>query len=151
MIYDDLAHADLYRNIHPGIARAFDYLKQTNFAEVANGRYELDGSRLFVMVQSYQTRPLQDAIWESHRKYIDVQCIVRGVERFGYVPLSQAPAVTTPYVEEKDVMFYAPGKETIVLAQGQFVVFFPHDIHGPCLRDGDQPSDVIKAVVKVAV
>lgn len=151
MIYDHLANADLYRNIKPGITRALDYLRQTDFTNVANGKYELDGDKLFAMVQRYPTRADSDAVWESHRKYIDVQYIGQGEERFGYVPLNEAPAITMPYSDEKDVIFYAPGTSSLPLKSGQFAVFFPHDIHAPCLRYGDQPSDVMKVVVKVAV
>lgn len=151
MIYDDLTHAATYRHLHPGIARALDYLRQTNFADVSNGKYELDGSQVYALVQRYQTRLPQDAGWESHRKYIDVQYVFQGQERFGYVPLNQAPAVITPYNEEKDVIFYAPGTVTLPLSTGQFAIYFPQDVHAPSLAEGGTPTDVIKVVVKVAV
>lgn len=153
MIYDTLTNADRYRGVLPGIAQAFDYLQKTDFTNVANGKYELNGSKLFAMVMRYPTRQDCDAVWESHRQYIDVQYIVAGEERFGYLPLSEAPAeaVTTPYSEEKDVMFYKPGTASLPLKEGQFVVFFPQDIHAPCLVTGEQPVEVTKVVVKVAV
>ncbi len=151
MIYDSLTHADLYRNIQPGITQALDYLRQTDFSNVANGKYELDGSKLYAMVMRYPTRADCDAVWESHRKYIDVQYIVQGEERFGYVPLSEAPPVTMSYSDEKDVIFYEPGKASLPLKAGQFAVFFPHDIHAPCLTNDGKPSEIAKVVVKVAV
>jgi YhcH/YjgK/YiaL family protein len=151
MIYDTLANANLYRGVLPGIAQAFDYLSKTDFKDVPNGKYELNGSKLFAMVMRYPTRQDCDAVWESHRKYIDVQFIVAGEERFGYVPLNEAPPVTTPYSEEKDVLFYKPGSASLPLRAGQFAVFFPQDIHAPCLTTGEKPSDVVKVVVKVAV
>lgn len=151
MIYDELSNAETYRQVKPGIALALDYLRRTNFADVPNGKYELDGTNVYAMVQRYQTKRLADAVWESHRKYIDVQFVFQGEERFGYVPLSKAPAVTTPYDEKIEAQLYAPGTVTIPLKAGQFVVFYPQDIHAPCLAEGDVPSEIIKVVVKVAV
>lgn len=151
MIYDELTNAETYRHVKPGIAQALDYLYRTDFAEVSSGKYELDGPKLYAMVQRYQTRLPADAIWESHRKYIDVQFVFQGEERFGYAPLSQAPAVTQPYDESTDALLYAPGTLTVPLSAGQFAVYFPQDIHAPSLAAGPAPSEVIKVVVKVAV
>lgn len=151
MIYDELANAVTYQHVKPGIAQALEYLRTTNFAEVPNGKYELDGTKLYAMVQRYQTRLPADAIWESHRKYIDVQFVYQGTERFGYAPLSHAPTVTAAYSEEKDVIFYAPGSLTLPLTAGQFAIYFPQDVHAPSLAEGNVPTDVVKVVVKVAV
>lgn len=151
MIYDDLTQAECYRHIKPGIAKAFDYLRANDFSQIENGKYELDGPGVYALVQRYQTRPLAVAVWESHRRYIDVQFVFRGEERFGYVPLSQAPAITQPYQEPTDVQLYAPGLLTVPLKAGQFAVFFPQDIHAPCLAENDVLTEIIKVVVKVAV
>lgn len=151
MIYDNLANADTYRHVKPGIAQALDYLRKTDFTDVPNGRYELDGSNVYAMVMRYQTRPLENSVWESHRKYIDVQYIFRGEEAFGYVPFDQAPPVTQPYDDKTDAQLYGPATVMIPLKAGQFAVFYPQDIHAPCLIANGTPSDVVKVVVKVAV
>lgn len=151
MIYDDLSNAETYKQVKPGIALALDYLRNTDFTDIANGKYELDGTNVYAMVQRYKTRPLKDSVWESHRKYIDVQFVFRGEEAFGYVPLNQAPAITTPYDEKIEAQLYAPATTIIPLKAGQFVVFYPQDIHAPCLAANEMPADVVKVVVKVAV
>jgi YhcH/YjgK/YiaL family protein len=151
MIYDELSNLETYRHVKPGIALALDYLKKTDFTDVPNGKYELDGDKVYALVQRYKTKPLAESVWESHRQKIDVQFVFRGEERFGYVPLSKAPAVTQPYDEKTDAALYAPGTTTVPLKAGQFAVFFPQDIHAPCLAENDLPSEVIKVVVKVAV
>lgn len=150
MILDDLTHADRYRMLSPGIAKAFDYLRTFRPEEVASGKYELEGDRLIANVARYQTRLPEQAIWESHRKYIDVQFIASGAERVGYVPLEHAPEITLPYSAERDVIIYAPGEDTIAFRQGQFAIFFPEDIHAPNLAVGT-PAEVCKVVLKVAV
>ena len=151
MIYDELSNLETYRHVKSGIALALDYLKKTDFTDVPNGKYELDGDSVYALVQRYTTKMLAESVWESHRQKIDVQFVFRGEERFGYVPLSSAPAVTQPYDEKTDAALYAPGVTTVPLKAGQFAVFFPQDIHAPCLAENDQPSEVIKVVVKVAM
>jgi YhcH/YjgK/YiaL family protein len=67
--------------------------------------------------------------------------------------MAKAPTVTTPYVEEKDVIFYEPSTEMHEVSKGTFMIFYPDDIHAPSLALGNPPTpaDVVKVVVKVAV
>jgi YhcH/YjgK/YiaL family protein len=150
MIFDRLEHADRYRSLSPGIAVAFDYLRSTDFAQTTPGRHELDGSRVIAMVSRYQTKRPEEAVWESHRRYIDVQYIASGVERLGYAHLSTNPAIREAYSEERDVLFYEPQQDSLEAQAGTFLIFFPHDVHAPGLMR-DAPAEVLKVVVKVAV
>lgn len=150
MILDFLARSNRYRGVLPGVAAAFDYLRTIDFAKLVDGRNPIDGDRLFAMLNRYRTKPHAEAVWESHRKYIDVQYLVSGAEWMGYVPLDRAPGVVIPYDASRDVQFYAAGDNGFGLTAGQFTVFFPEDIHAPGLMNGCA-TDVVKVVVKVAV
>ncbi len=153
MIVDKIQNYAKYLDLPSGIVRAIEYLGSTDFTFVESGQYELDGKKLISIVQRYKTRTPEQAIWESHRKYIDVQFIAGGHERFGYAKLANAPAVQMPYSDEKDVIFYEPGTEIFDAPAGTFMIFYPEDIHAPCLAAGSPPapSEVVKVVVKVAV
>lgn len=147
MIFDALDRVDLYAKIHPGFAEGFDYLRHTNFAALTGGKYALDFG-VVALISRYRTKPLSEAVWESHRRHIDIQYVVQGRERFGYAPSERAPWITTPYDEANDVVFYEPGRDFLDFAAGEFAVFFPHDIHAPGLAC-DQPEDVLKVVLKI--
>ena len=153
MIVDKIENYAKYAGLPRALVRAIEYLGSTDFSHVANGQYELDGKRMISIVSRNQTRLPDKAVWESHRKYIDVQFVAGGHERFGHVPLASAPPVATPYNEEKDVIFYEPGSKTFDAPAGTFMIFYPDDIHAPGLATGvpPKPSDVVKVVVKVAV
>ena len=153
MIVDDIHNYAKYLNLSPGIARALEYLGSTDFTHVESGQYELDGKNLVSIVQRYTTRLRDKEIWESHRKYIDVQFMAGGGERFGHVKLDKAPSVQMPYSDEKDVIFYEPGTEYFDAPMGTFMIFYPEDIHAPCCAVGNppKPAEVVKVVVKVAV
>ena len=50
MILDSLNNTEKVECLHPLFKKAFDYVKATDFSKMEDGKYELDGSRLFVSV-----------------------------------------------------------------------------------------------------
>lgn len=150
MIADLLPHADLYASVHPLFGAGFAYLRRFT-GDVADGRHELDGDRLFALVQSYRTEPAAEKRFEAHRRYIDIQYVFSGEEIFGHAELA-ALKPGDPFDEAKDIGFYGePDSWTpVTLLPGSFVVAFPHDGHKPgCSLRG--PAAVRKIVIKVAV
>lgn len=114
------------------------------------GRIELDGDRLFAMMQEYPTKPEKDCFWEAHRKYIDIQYICDGVEEIGYAPLTSLKVIE-PYDAGKDFVKLAGSGSILRMPAGMFAVFFPHDGHKPCMAANGVVAPVRKIVVKVAV
>src|SRR5580704_4265576 len=92
MIFDKIENYAIYENISPLIKKAFEYLKQTDFSGMENGKYVVDGDDVFAILQEYDTKNDAHAKLEAHRKYIDVQYIISGEEFIGVRPLiNQAP------------------------------------------------------------
>ena len=56
MIFDTLDQLNRYRGLGPRFARAFDFVKTLD-VNTPDGRIDLEGDDLFVLVQSYQTQP----------------------------------------------------------------------------------------------
>ena len=153
MILDRISHAMMYRSVGPRVSAALNYLRRTDFSELPEGRHELDGDRLFAVVQRYRTKPLKEARWEAHRKYLDVQYMVEGVERMGYAPLADGLSIQEPYDAKTDLVFYDIRGDWFEVAAGGFAVFGPQDIHAPGLAAGNPPctGEVLKVVVKCRV
>jgi YhcH/YjgK/YiaL family protein len=150
MVIDTLEHASLYYSIHSRIKAAFDYLQQTDLASTQPGKYPIDGDNIFAIVQEYDTLDMAAEQMESHKKYFDVQYIVSGEEQVGHALLA-SQAISKPYSEADDFMLYADKPDFFTYFHaGMFMVFFPHDLHMPCLHPG-KPARVKKVVVKVAV
>jgi len=147
MIVDRLDNpAPLYQL--PGrLARALDYLRSTDMRSVALGRHDIDGDRLFALVQEYTTKLPDACVWEAHRRYIDVQFVVTGAERMGYAILSQMRE-RQPYDVGRDVALFEPGGEFVCIRAGMFAIFGPEDVHSPSHAVGS-PAHVRKVVVKV--
>ena len=149
MIVDRLTNVDTLTALRPELKRACEYLRTNDLRAIAVGRHDIDGERLFALVQEYTTRAMAECVWESHRRYIDVQHLVFGEERFGYANLVHARE-RDPYDGARDVAFYEPGTDFITLRPGMLAIFGPEDVHAPCGAAGE-PVLVRKVVVKVRV
>ena len=127
---------------------AFEYLKN-DFMTVAAGKYPLKGDEVVAIVSEYQTKKIEDAKWESHRKFIDLQYIISGEEKMGVLPLKKAK-FTSDYQEDKDVILFGEQNGEYYVANPDiFFLFFPDDVHRPCICTGDS-KPVKKLVIKIA-
>lgn len=151
MILDRLENASLYQGYNSRMKAAFDFLSKHRDGKLADGEHEIDGRHVFAIVMEIDTREQKDAIWESHRKYIDIQYLVRGEERMGWVHLDNVKdRVSTAYDPDNDAALYQGEGTWIDMKAGEFIVFGPTDVHAPIIRlNGHQK--VRKIVMKVAV
>ena len=152
MILDQLNHASAYRDLSPGFATGIDYLLNSDFAHIPDGRYEVIGSHNFAIVQSYTTKPPEKGRWEAHRKYADIQLMLTGSERMGVAPIERMK-VEQAYDGERDLEFFTVNggggsTQIVTIEQGSFAIFLPHDVHMPTLMI-EKPAAVRKVVVKV--
>jgi biofilm protein TabA len=148
MILDRLSAAERYFALHPGFPQAFTFLRQADFAALEPGKHEIDGKRLYVLVNHDQGRGRQGARLESHRKYIDIQFVVAGADLMGWRALAETDEVDMPYDADRDVGFFKGPPVTWLDVRSQsFTIFYPEDVHAPLGCEGQ----VHKAVVKVAV
>jgi YhcH/YjgK/YiaL family protein len=148
MVIDRIAHASLYTALGPRVARALEYLQQTNLGELAPGTYELDGRRLYALVQEYVTKPADQGTWEAHVRYADLQCVAQGIERIGYGPMTRFEQ--RAYDAERDYMALAGSGEYLTLESGSFMLLWPGEGHMPGIT-ADVPSTVKKIVIKIEV
>ena len=95
------------------------------------------------------TKELAKTQWESHRKYIDMQCVVQGAEKFGFAPIAKA-TVVKPYDETRDVVNYEVKGKFYETKPGTIYIFFPQDVHRPNIKADGVDKDK-KLVVKVRV
>ncbi len=149
MIADNIRNAALYYGMGPGFEKALRYLAETDFSRCAPGRVDLDGNALYAVISEYTTKPVSDASWETHRKYIDLQYLAAGREQIAVADL-QALTPAADYDETKDCQFFRGSGWNLPLNGGTFAVFFPHDAHMPGIADG-APAMVRKVVVKIRV
>ena len=146
MILDSLNNADRYVALHPRFAKAFEWIKSQDLQNMEVGKYEIDGPELHASVSHKEGNTRETAKFEAHDNWIDIQVCPKGKEQQGW---SARETVTSPagaYNAEKDVTFFNDKPATyFTLQQGQFVIYWPDDVHAPQIGAGP----VKKLVVKV--
>ncbi len=149
MIFDHIKNVGLYKGLTPAIDTALDYIAGLD-ASVENGTYLLENGVKAIVSES-MTRLVNEKGFEAHRRFIDVQFALRGVELIRCKPL-ECVKETIPYNEEKDAARYAdePGLDAVI-GNGYFVVVWPDDAHEPMLAVDGTPELVKKVVLKVPV
>ena len=99
----------------------------------------------------YETVSVATAVFEAHRKFVDLQCIVSGEERIGVA--KAGTGVDTPYNEQKDVYFsQVAAEEYVEMKPGSVLCLFPEDMHQVSVQlEEGKPVQVAKMVFKVPV
>ncbi len=147
MIVDNIKNAHLYFDINPKYKTALEFLQNTNLANLPNGKYPIQGEAIYIIVQEYQTKPEKDGKLEAHKKYTDIQYIIKGKEKLGYLDINKFSPQTF-YDTGKDILF-GDGDCTFIEAnEGDFLIFTPNDAHMPCISI-DAPLQAKKAVIKI--
>lgn len=151
MIKDKLCNAKTYYGISENLKKGFEWLKSQDLDSIKPDKYYIDSEKFYANIQEYETK--EDALYESHKKYIDIQCVIKGKERVGVCGKSECQ-ISVPYDEEKDIDFMQ-GPETeefLSLSEGEFLVLFPNDAHKPSINPSINTKNLVKkVVVKVPV
>ena len=148
MIKDNLKRAETYYNISSNLKAGFEWIKNNDLKNMADGRYEIS-EMIYANLQSYLTK--DDAPYEAHRDYIDIQFMISGEELSGVTDYSNC-TTTEKYNKEKDIEFLQCNakEEYYKIKEGEFFVFFPHDSHKPAIKVREN-KNVKKVIVKVHV
>lgn len=145
---DVLENAQRYVALNNGFAEAFAFLSRPDLRELPVATYEIDGDRVYAMVSKDPGRRKEDALLETHEKYIDIQLVLAGTDTMGWKPRSLCKEPTGEYNDKKDVQLFRDEPDGWLPTRGgAFVIFFPEDAHMPLISAGQ----LHKVVVKVAV
>ncbi len=150
MILGSLEHTQTTEQIRKDFKIVFDYLKSVDLHSFClnNVREVIENGKIVITGYHYQGKRMDEARPEAHRKYIDIQVVVSGIEQMGWSGLSRCNAVKEGYNEEKDIIFFKdPSSSYVTVSPGEFAVFFPEDVHSPGISEGK----VEKIVAKVPV
>lgn len=148
MVLDKIENFKHYEMLSEKIALAFAYINETDFSQIALGKYEIDKDEVFALVQEYDTKDKSEGKLEGHRRYIDVQYIVSGIELMGVTSLANQKLISRN--DEDDYAFFEGDSSFVKVDAGMFAIFFPDDLHMPCIKF-KQVSKVRKVVIKVRI
>lgn len=149
MIKDKLTNANTYYNLSARIQQAFEWLKSNDLLNMPDGKHIIDGEHIFANVQTYSTK--DEAPYEGHRKYADIQYMIKGCERIGVTDYKNCSTIEE-YDAEKDIEFLKNNSDDTyqILEEGNFLIFYPQDAHQPALNP-NKKLNVKKVIVKVEI
>jgi biofilm protein TabA len=148
MILAKLTEADRYFALHPQFAGAFEFLRSSDLMALPPGRHAIQGEQLFTIVEACAGRTRAEAKLESHRRYIDIQLVLEGIDEMGWKPVAECMDPKTDYDAVRDIRFFNDAPVSwIATPPGSFCLFFPDDAHAPLVSTGL----IRKVVVKIAV
>lgn len=136
-----------YLNNDSKIQFTIEYIKNTDFSKIEDGRLEFDNG-IWANIQTYLTK--KDALFEAHRKYIDVQYIISGEEFIGITDYSNC-TTEIEYDTEKDIEFLTTKQiHNIEMYAGDYLILYPSDAHKPSITL-KETTQVRKIVFKIPV
>lgn len=138
------------KKLQERINYALDYLKNSILEQLELGKHVIN-DWLYINVQEYMTKDLSECKFESHKKYVDIQMMINGLEAIETSDIDKLE-LETSYDEDKDVMFWKqkPNQMRTVISNGSYVILYPQNAHMPCIAI-DKPIKVKKLVAKVLI
>jgi YhcH/YjgK/YiaL family protein len=105
----------------------------------------------FVLEQSYITKNKENCLFESHKKYIDIQYMFEGDEIMEVENVNNLE-VSSIYDEKLDYAkhFQTTKSSSLKIKESEMAIFYPFDAHMPCIKI-DKNKKIIKAVFKILV
>mgnify|MGYP002624112024 CR=1 FL=1 len=150
MLFSHITLAEKYNYLSESFKAAFEWLRENDANNLADGAYKIVGDDVIANVQSYETEPAEKRKLEAHDKYFDIQFIAKGKEMFGVceregLKLKEAKP-------EKDIYFYEEPEFLgfVLLDEGDLIIVEPEEAHKPRCAAG-KPEQVKKVVVKVKI
>ena len=131
-------------------SQTIEHRRLLNLPINAFEKVDLDHNN-FALEQVYNSKERKKCFFESHKQYIDVQFILEGEEIIEVIDIKEVK-VNFPYNEEIDLIKYddTSNASSIKLKKGDIAIFFPEDVHMPCIKLNNT-TKVVKTVVKVAM
>ena len=106
---------------------------------------------IFALEQVFYTKNREECFIESHKKYIDFQLVLEGVEEMEYIDINKL-TIDKSYDASKDLITYKMVDNTskFVLQKADLAIFFPDDAHIG-LPMHKEKSLVHKTVIKLPI
>lgn len=127
---------------------AIDYVNSLDFNNIELGTYSIDNG-IYYIVKEYDTKPVEECRLESHKRYIDIQWMISGLEEI-QTSSTEKLRLAKDYNSENDVMFWEPPKHMCrcILSDNSYIVLYPNDAHMPGIMV-NKPQKLKKIIIKV--
>lgn len=148
MITDNIKNAQRYYALNKNFKAAFEFLAKLD-KDVKPGKYEIN-DELFINVQQYEGKTREEAKFESHDVYCDIQYMICGKEYIDSADVSLLKIVENK-LDTDDFALYNETSEysTSCINDGDFTILFPKEGHRPGIAGKEGVT--YKAVAKIKI
>lgn len=137
MVIDILSNSERLEVLNPLFKAVFDFMKTRDLTRLPAGRVDIAGDDAYIKIEDARGRRVEDAAFERHDQYIDIQMPLSGQETYGWKAKELLQEARGAYDSTGDFTFYTDRVERVfTLSPGEFVIFFPEDAHAPCIGEG---------------
>ncbi len=150
MIVDQLKNIEIYRGISGDVFAGLRFIANAQ-SDIQLGIYPIN-ERVKAIVTEYMTIENFERGYEAHKRVIDIQYPIIGLERVKWSPI-EGMTVNIPYDGENDRTFYknpSPQMTHVDIGDGIFAIMFPEDGHGP-QHFVTKPELIKKITIKVSI
>lgn len=150
MIVDRLQNLKKYAGLNRNLDRAINEISRMDLERIPMKEVRIDGQQVYFKCELLRTRDEQEALFEAHRKYIDIHICLSGRERIKGASIHCLKSVAA-YDREKDVQWLKGSFDwDVTLKEGEFMICFEEDAHMPLLDHGAR-VEIKKMIVKTEV
>lgn len=150
MLYETIEAALNAADKSSRLYQALCALQRCDAATLQKGRNEVCGEEIYINRMEYTTANPEEKIWEAHRAYYDVHCVLQGEERVQLSPLSAMTAKEAYHPEGDHQLFDGPAQQEILLKPGAILICGPEDVHKVGVA-ANAPEPIQKMVMKVKI
>lgn len=131
------------------VDKAINYILTLDHKNIKVGTYQVSED-FFYIVKEIETQPREHCIFESHRKYIDIQWVIEGQMAIETADVSILN-IEKEYDSEKDVVLWVKKDNLMktVLTSGSYAVLYPNNAHISALSVNNQSQKVNLIVGKL--
>ena len=138
-----MENLEKYVSLNPLFEEVVKFVKEHDLMTLEVGKHPIKGDDLFLNIAVAKGKTDEEAVFETHRRMLDIQIPLDAPEAYGYIPLSDLPEAE--YNDAKDVSKYPDlmADSYVTCQPGMFAIFFPQDGHAPCISAAPEIKKVI--------
>ena len=149
MIYDHISNFNKYVCVHPHFKDAHNFILTNNLSALMPGKIEINQHGAYASISKYYPKIQKDGILGCHKKYIDIQILLEGIEQIGVC--NKIGCTEFEYNKETDFQKLDGDVSYIKMDNKYFAVFFPQDAHMPQIQYKKNKNEIKKIVFKIQV
>ena len=106
MVVDTMENLEKYVSLNPLFEEVVKFIREHDLMALEVGKHPIKGDDLFLNIALAKGKTEEEAVFETHRRMLDIQIPLDAPEAYGYMPLADLPEAE--YNDAKDITKY-PG------------------------------------------